>query len=138
MIKDVRFVQRFNNFLKAFEHFESAVKLAKKRQLSDLEKQGLIKSFEFTHELFWKVLKDFLIEQGAQNLFGSISVTREAFNLGLINNGDLWMEMIKDRNATVYDYDEKETDKIVKNCVGKYFKELSDFKKSFTKLTKNS
>jgi molecular chaperone GrpE (heat shock protein) len=57
MIKDVRFVQRFNNFLKAFEHFESAVKLAKKRQLSDLEKQGLIKSFEFTHELFWKVLE---------------------------------------------------------------------------------
>ena len=57
---DIRWKQRFDNFNNAFHQLHLAVELSKTRQLTDLERQGLIQSFEFTHELAWKVLKDYL------------------------------------------------------------------------------
>ncbi len=137
MKKDIRYIQRFENFLKAFKQLESAVKLAKKRKLSDLEEQGLIQAFEYTHELSWNVLKDYLTRDGIQNLFGSVTVTREAFKLGLIKDGEVWMKMIKDRNETVHAYDEKKVDAIFERVVKKYFTEFSAFKKTFTALKKS-
>lgn len=56
--KDIRWKQRFNNFEKAFSQFEKFIE--KKDNLNELEKQGLIQSFEYTHELAWNVLKDYL------------------------------------------------------------------------------
>jgi hypothetical protein len=57
--------------------------LAKQRRLSDLEQQGLIQAFEFTHELAWNTLKDFLESRGAGPLYGSKDATREGFAKGL-------------------------------------------------------
>ena len=93
-----RWVRRFNNFVKAFAQLEEAVKLSRQRELSKLEQQGLIQAFEYTHELAWKTMKDFLEERGAQNIYGSKDATREAFKAGLIDNGEVWMEMIQSRN----------------------------------------
>ncbi|MBO7174554.1 MAG: nucleotidyltransferase substrate binding protein, partial [Spirochaetaceae bacterium] len=64
MEQDIRWQQRFHNYTKALSCFQEAVDLAKSRELSQLEKQGLIQSFEFTQELSWKVMKDFLEYQG--------------------------------------------------------------------------
>lgn len=64
MNDDIRWKQRFNNFLQAFQELKDAVVLAKSRELSRLEKQGVIQGFEYTHELSWNVLKDYLNEQG--------------------------------------------------------------------------
>lgn len=58
--QDIRWIQRFNNFKLAFAQLSEAITLFKSRELSLIEKQGLIQSFEFTHELSWKVLKDYL------------------------------------------------------------------------------
>lgn len=74
--------------------------------LSDLERQGLIQAFEFTHELSWKTLKDFLSSRGAVELFGSRDTSREAFAQGLIRDGDIWMAMIRHRNLSTHTYDE--------------------------------
>lgn len=134
MIKEIRFVQRFNNFLKAFVQFEKAVKLAKSREFSDLEKQGLIQAFEYTHELAWNVLRDFLQADGAKEIYGSKSATREAFKVGLINDGEIWMEMVEDRNATVHTYNQDVSEKISVKIVKKYFDEFVLFKKKFEKL----
>lgn len=60
MEQDIRWQQRFHNYTKVLSRFQEAVDLAKSRELSQLEKQGLIQSFEFTQELSWKVMKDFL------------------------------------------------------------------------------
>lgn len=106
MKEDVRWIQRFNNFNKALAQLREAVELAQMRPLTKLEEQGLIQSFEYTPELAWKTLKDFLEERGAQNIYGSKDATREAFNAGLIENGDVWMDMIKDRNLSSRTYDE--------------------------------
>ncbi|MEI8090629.1 MAG: nucleotidyltransferase substrate binding protein [Opitutaceae bacterium] len=55
---DIRWLQRFQKFLMALSRLSAAVKLAAERPLSELEQQGLIQGFEYTHELGWNVLKD--------------------------------------------------------------------------------
>ena len=70
----------------------------------NLVKEGIIKRFEFTHELAWKVMKDFLEFEGVNGIVASRSATREAFNKNLITNGQEWMNMIECRNDTVHTY----------------------------------
>lgn len=134
MTKDIRFVQRFNNFLKALKELEEAVTLSKERGLSRLEKQGLIQGFEYTHELAWNVLKDFLQADGVTEIYGSKSATREAFKVNLISDGEVWMEMIKSRNETSHTYNQDVSEKIVTAILKKYFAEFEKFKKTFEKL----
>lgn len=57
--EDIRWKQRFSNYINAFEQLQEAVELSRERELSMLEKQGLIQAFEYTHELAWNVMKDF-------------------------------------------------------------------------------
>ncbi|WP_320172232.1 nucleotidyltransferase substrate binding protein [Maridesulfovibrio sp.] len=104
--QDVRWKQRFSNYLKALDRLTKAVELAGERPLSDLEEQGMIQGFEFTHELAWNVLKDFLKHQGISNLIGSKDAVRSAFQNGLIEDGDIWMSMILDRNRSSHTYNE--------------------------------
>jgi nucleotidyltransferase substrate binding protein (TIGR01987 family) len=129
--KDVRWIQRFNNFKKALEQLEEAVELMEKRELSRLEKQGVIQAFEYTHELAWKTLKDFLEDRGNTELFGSRDTVKEAFKLGLIVNGEVWMQMIKSRNLTSNTYDENTADDIIMLIKDIYFEE---FKKISIKM----
>src|SRR5256885_16748890 len=101
---DIRWIQRFNHFNKALSQLSEAAALAKERPLSKLEQQGLIQAFEFTHELAWNTLKDFLESRGTTDLYGSRDATREAFAKGLIDDGEAWMAMIqsrKDRKSVV-------------------------------------
>ena len=115
--QDIRWKQRFSNFEKALLKLSEVIE--KKEILSDLEKEGLIQRFEFTHELSWQVMKDFLIYDGIQNIIGSRSAVREAFNKGIISKGEIWMEMIESRNRTSHTYLESilesEYNKITKN-----------------------
>lgn len=121
---DVRWIQRFNHYLQALTQLREAVTLAQQRPLSKLEEQGLIQAFEFTHELAWNTLKDFLEHRGVQNLYGSRDATREAFKTGLIENGETWMDMVKSRNLTSHTYDEKTATEIVAAIRSAYFTEF--------------
>ena len=107
MSEDTRWLQRFSNYKKAFKQLKSAIDLSHQRELSLLEKQGLIQAFEFTHELAWNLLKDYLEYQGNQDIKGSRDTFREAFKVGLVDDGELWMETIKARNITSHAYDEE-------------------------------
>ena len=107
MTDDIRWKQRFSNFDKAFGDLDAEVALRASRPLSRLEEKGLIQSFEYTHELAWNVLKDYLAEVGGTTgLLGSKDTTREAFKRGLIEDGEAWMNMIKSRNQTSHVYDQ--------------------------------
>ncbi len=128
MPADIRWIQRFNNFKKAFSQLEEAEKLAQERPLSKLEEQGCIQAFEYTHELAWKTLKDFLENRGVQNLYGSKDTTRAAFKTGLIGNGDIWMDMILSRNLTSHTYDDTTADNIVSAIHSDYFSEFRALK----------
>jgi nucleotidyltransferase substrate binding protein (TIGR01987 family) len=129
--QDIRWIQRFHHFNKALSQLKEAVVLAQKRPLSKLEEQGLIQAFEFTHELAWNTLKDFLEERGVQDLYGSRDVTRQAFKTGLIQNGEVWMNMIQSRNLTSHTYDEATAAQIASAIRTAYF---SEFEKLQIKL----
>lgn len=131
MTIDIRWQQRFSNYTKALEQLSDAVYLSRKRGLSKLEKQGLIQAFEYTHELAWKVLKDFLESRGKSDLYGSKDVTREAFRLGIIENGEAWMSMISSRNLTSHTYNEKTTEEIVNFVLNSYFDQFIELKDKF-------
>lgn len=100
---DILWQQRFENYSRALARLNAAVALAHERPLSDLERQGLIHAFEFTHELSWKTLKDFLTSRGVADLFGSKDTTREAFAQGLIDDGECGMAMINEIAVAVTD-----------------------------------
>ena len=134
--KDIRWIQRFSNFQKAFGQLSDAVELAAERELTDLEKQGLIQAFEYTHELAWNLLKDFLESRGVQNLYGSRDASREAFQAGLIKNGETWMEMITSRNQTTHTYDEKTVEEIKNAILHSYYFEFEALQARFEKLKK--
>ncbi len=118
---DIRWQQRFESFKKAFVQLKNAVDLAQQRPLSDLEQQGLVQAFEFTHELAWKTLKDFLEYRGNRDIYGSRDATRAAFRLGLIEDGEVWMAMNQSRNQTSHTYNEETVKKIVAAIQNGYF-----------------
>lgn len=105
--QDIRWQQRFANYKKALAQLKEAVELSKQRSLSKLEKQGVIQAFEFTHELAWNVLKDYLEDQGEQNIKGSKDATRAAFKVELITDGEQWMAMIQSRNLSLIGFSSK-------------------------------
>jgi len=85
---DIRWVQRFSNYKKALNQLKEAIDLMSQRALSNLEKQGVVQAFEFTHELSWNMMKDFLESKGNTEIYGSKDATRQAFKYGLIIDGD--------------------------------------------------
>ena len=132
--QDIRWIQRFQNFKRAFHQLSSAAALARERALSELEQQGFIQAFEFTHELAWNTLKDFLEARGAANLFGSKDATRQAFAAGLIEDGGVWMEMIKSRNESTHTYDCETAGAIASAISARYVAEFEKFQKKFMEL----
>jgi nucleotidyltransferase substrate binding protein (TIGR01987 family) len=119
--QDIRWEQRFENYRKALAKLGEAVELDAERALSELERQGIIHVFEYTHELAWKVMQDFFIYQGNSEIRGSRDATRQAFSADLITAGDHWMEMIKNRNLTSYTYNDEISEEIYKNIVSKFY-----------------
>ena len=133
-MSDIRWKQRFNNYIKAFQTLVAAVELARTRELSPLEQQGLIQSFEFTHELAWNVLKDYLEEKGITGLIGSKDATRAAFKAGLIEQGEDWMKMIADRNRTSHTYAPQVAQAVAENILERFYPAFEKMAKRFTAL----
>jgi nucleotidyltransferase substrate binding protein (TIGR01987 family) len=131
---DVRWRQRFQSLQKAFGQLSAAARLAQQRKLSELEQQGLIQAFEFTHELAWNVLKDYLTEQGIVGIVGSKGATRKAFENGLIAEGDDWMAMIGARNRTSHTYNQKTADEIVAAILSSFVPAFEKFASRFREL----
>jgi nucleotidyltransferase substrate binding protein (TIGR01987 family) len=135
---DVRWKQRFDNYLRAFETLRRAVDLARQRDLSELEQQGLIQGFEFTHELAWNVLKDYLEETGISGIIGSKGATREAFKNGLIHDGESWMEMIKSRNLSSHTYNQDTAEEVVTNILSRFYPAFEQMATTFTALVEHA
>jgi len=134
--QDLRWVQRLRNFEKALGQLRRAAALSRERGLSDLERQGLVQAFEFTHELAWKTMKDFLEERGQAGIYGSKDATRAAFAAGLISDGDLWMRMIASRNETTHTYNEETVEAIGGSVLEEYVPALEKACARFCSLEK--
>lgn len=114
--KDIRWKQRFENYERAYETFARYVNL---EVPTELERAGIIQLFEMSFELAWKVLKDYLENEGF--LVNSPRETiKEAFRSGIISDGDLWLEALNSRNLSAHTYDEKNAIEAVENIREKY------------------
>ena len=133
---DIRWVQRFSNYKKALNQLKEAIDLMSQRALSNLEKQGVVQAFEFTHELSWNMMKDFLESKGNTEIYGSKDATRQAFKYGLVIDGDVWMSMIKSRNLTSHTYDQKTVDEIVEQISREYISAFIELDHKFSTLEK--
>ena len=112
--QDIRWKQRFENFEKAFIFFESAVE---KESYTPIEIGGLVQAFEFTFELGWKTVKDYLEEQGIMTRFPREAI-KESFNTQVIEDGHSWLHMLEKRNELLHTYNEivaKNAVDIIKN-----------------------
>jgi nucleotidyltransferase substrate binding protein (TIGR01987 family) len=129
--KDIRWIQRFFNYNKALSQLS---KFIDKQDLNELEEQGLIQCFEYTHELAWNTIKDFLESRGKGDIFGSKDATREAFGLGLIEEGEIWMDMIQSRNQTTHTYNEDTAGEIARAIRQNYYRQFISLQKRFADL----
>lgn len=123
---DIRWQQRFKNYQKALAQLS---KFIHKGELSELEEQGLIKAFEYTYELAWSTLKDFLEYQGYAEIYGSRDAIRKAYELNLIQDGQGWMDMLESRNKTSHTYNEETAQEISQAVQKRYyqlFQQLQD------------
>ncbi|MFZ9952747.1 MAG: nucleotidyltransferase substrate binding protein [Vulcanococcus sp.] len=115
---DVRWQQRFANFCRALEQLEL---FFEPPALNPREQQGLVKAFEYTFELGWNSLRDLLRSRGnSALLLGSRDAIREAFGTGLLEDGPVWMEMVRDRNLTSHVYNRTTAEAITANISNRY------------------
>ncbi len=134
-MEDIRWKQRFSNYKSALKHLKDAVDLRQTRELSYLEKQGLIQAFEFTFELSWKVLKDFLEYKGnSDKIYGSRDAITSAVSVNLIKNSHNWIQMIKSRNLTSHIYDEELIEDIIQEICEGYIKRFLELQESLETL----
>lgn len=134
--KDIRWIQRFANYRKALSRLSQAVDILSGQvngELDDLLKEGLIQRFEYTHELAWKVMKDYAEYQGYSDIRGSRDAIRKALEINLISDRR-WMESVEDRNLTSHDYDDETADTICRNIVTVYYPLFADFEKTMLSL----
>jgi nucleotidyltransferase substrate binding protein (TIGR01987 family) len=131
MQNDIRWKQRFYNYQKALIQL---TKFIEKGELSELEEQGIIKTFEHTYELAWEVIKDYYEEQGEVSIQGSRDALRLAFQRGLISDGDNWMQMIKSRIASVHTYNLEVAQQINQDIHDIYFQLFIELKEKMESL----
>ena len=143
MEQEVRWEQRFSNFVKALNklsqavnYIEQSVENEKKEVLNEIIKEGLIQRFEYTHELAWNVMKDYAYYQGDGSVGGSRDATREAFQLKLVSDGKVWMDMIASRNKTSHTYNEDTADEIFSKILKDYYPAFLEFEKKMKELRK--
>ncbi len=104
MSEDIRWIQRLQNWNQALSHFTQYMQ---KEQFNDLEISGLIHCFKTNHELAWKTQKDFLMDQGYDDLIGPKDVSLKAFEVGLVTEGGPWLDMIKSRSKIPESYQDE-------------------------------
>lgn len=136
MEQEIRWEQRFSNFTKALNKLKQAIEyighnFMEEDQpidgedielvLDEMIKDALIQRFEYTHELAWNVMKDYAEYQGNPDVGGSRDATREAFQLKLITNGQVWMDMIISRNKTSHTYNEAVAGEIYRKILKDYY-----------------
>ena len=121
--EDIRWQQRFENFRKAFSNLQRGVQLSEDKKLNDLEQQGLIQSFEFSFELAWKTIKDYLEFNQVEAKFPR-DVIKKAFQYAIIDDGDAWMDMLEKRNLMAHTYDETKAQLALKLITTQYFEQL--------------
>jgi nucleotidyltransferase substrate binding protein (TIGR01987 family) len=133
MTEDIRWKQRFENYDRAYLLLAKAGRLKKR---SDIERAGLLQFFEMSIELAWKMLKDYLQQQEQYQVNSPRETIKQAFQAGLIENGEEWLNALNDRNLIAHTYDEAGVQTIEYRVTHVYFPMLEQLHVDFLKRTK--
>ncbi|WP_149241149.1 nucleotidyltransferase substrate binding protein [Dyadobacter sp. 32] len=109
--REIRWKQRFQNLEKSLGFLEQAIAI---EDPDIIQKAGLIQFFEISFELTWNVMKEYLEEQGFQDIRSPRDTIKKAFETELITNGHIWLQTLQNRNLTSHTYDEETADRVVK------------------------
>ncbi|MEN8166924.1 MAG: nucleotidyltransferase substrate binding protein [Pseudomonadota bacterium] len=121
MTQDVRWRQRYQNFDRAFILLRSALEEKTLDEFSELEQEGLIQRFEYTYELAWKTLKDYLEESGIViSPVTPRNVIKQAFSARIIDDGQVWIDMMLHRNLLSHTYDYTKFREVLEAVVTRY------------------
>ena len=129
IMTDIRWQQRFANYTKALLRFNQALAAVSQEGSNQLYQMALIQTFEFTFELGWNVVKDYLKYNGIDAKLPREAI-KEGFAAGVIEDGQAWIEMMDDRNASSHSYNDNVAAQIINNIQNKYavaFTQLSEF-----------
>lgn len=131
-----RWVYRFDNYKRAFNLLREAIETMEKRELTQLEKEGVIQRFEYTWELAWKVLRDYMEHEGViLEKITPASIIKAAFEAKIITNGELWMQALDARNKMSHQYNLKKFEEVIKEIQLNYLALLDEL---HMKMLKNS
>lgn len=139
LFEENRWLQHFQNYQRALTHLDQALKSTEDKELdefSDLEIQGTIKCFEMVFDLSWKVLQDYLDEQGYE-MKGPKNILEQSFKDSLIKDGDEWAKMLKSRNDAAHAYDGDMAAEILEKIRNSYYFLFDDLDKVLTRIKNN-
>lgn len=137
-MEDIRWQQRFSNYQKALMRLSEAVDVLDSQDIVNvleltLLKEGLIQRFEYTHELAWKVMKDYLEYQGYVDIRGSRDAIRKSLELNIISDRR-WMSTIEARNLTSHNYDDETAENIYGEIIEVYYPLFIEFENKMKSL----
>jgi len=129
----LRWHYRFDNFGRAYVRLRQIIEVGHERELAEIEKEGAIQRFEYTWELAWKVMKDYLQASGTTfKTTTPTSVIKAAFQAGLIENGEDWMDALDARNKMSHVYDLEVFEQVIADVSSRF---LGLFEALYFRLT---
>ena len=132
--KTPKWHERLVVYQNAIDRLTEVVALNKQRSLNQFERDSLIKRFEFSYEMAWKLMMSYEKENGISEILGSRDVIRQAFKLSLINNGEAWLEMVDTRNRTSHLYDEEMATDVMDEIIYTYYPLLMELRDTMVQM----
>lgn len=118
------------NFSQAVKRLNEANIAYRRHSDDDIYQDALIKRFEFTFELGWKSLREFLLAQGYRlEIPSPKGVFAFAYQEGILQDEALWLDMLESRNLTSHDYGRQLSQEIADKISNRFCKALSDLNK---------
>ena len=134
MTSELRWKQRFENFQKAFAVFERTLTVYRQHASDEIYQLSLVQAYEFTFELAWKTMKDYLESQGDEGITTPKRIIRQAFNYKIINDGRLWLDGLDIRNETAHVYSEVVMKRVLTFADNHFHDMLIDFNDRFKNI----
>lgn len=119
MTEAIRWKQRFQNLNKAYHRLNDALRAVQQEPQNELYPIALVGAFQFIFELCWKTLKDYLKYSGVDAGLPR-DVIKQAFHYQLIEDGQLWIDMLEDHNAMAHVYQAQQAKDVVQKIQHKY------------------
>ena len=132
--KQPRWMERLIIFGKALDRLSDVVQMSRQHPLNEYERDSLIKRFEFSYEMAWKLMMSYEKDNGIVQLLGSKDVVRQAVSMSLIDNGEAWMDMIDVRKRTSHVYDEEMATDVTDDIIFTLFPLLMDLRDKMTAI----